>query len=68
MKTTPALQAMPGFQGDQYDIHLLILKMPIRNTNHVTETLYRRAADILNVDEKLLHSSKNAEEMQVGFC
>ena len=36
-----------------------------RNTNHVTETLYRRAADILHIDEKLLHSSKNAEEMQV---
>lgn len=36
-----------------------------RKTSAVTETLYLRAADVLQVDEALLNSNANAEEMQV---
>lgn len=36
-----------------------------RETSPITQTLYKRAAHVLNVDEALLHSHKNAEEMQV---
>ena len=36
-----------------------------RNGSSITETLYRRAADVLNVEEGLLHPHTNAEEMQV---
>jgi len=36
-----------------------------RDSSPVIDTIYRRAADLLNVDEKLLTSHKNAEEMQV---
>jgi hypothetical protein len=36
-----------------------------RGTDDITETLYRRAADLLQLDEKLLHSHTNAEDMQV---
>jgi prolyl 4-hydroxylase len=36
-----------------------------RGTDEITETLYRRAADLLQLDEKLLHSNTNAEDMQV---
>lgn len=36
-----------------------------RSTSQVTETLFRRAADLLNVDEGILHSSKNVEDLQV---
>lgn len=36
-----------------------------RGTNEVTETLFRRAADLLQVDEALLHRNRNAEDMQV---
>eukprot|EP00596_Hydrurales_sp_CCMP1899_P002160 CAMPEP_0119036200 /NCGR_PEP_ID=MMETSP1177-20130426/3728_1 /TAXON_ID=2985 /ORGANISM="Ochromonas sp, Strain CCMP1899" /LENGTH=495 /DNA_ID=CAMNT_0006995645 /DNA_START=160 /DNA_END=1644 /DNA_ORIENTATION=- len=36
-----------------------------RSSDDITETLYRRAADLLQLDEKLLHSHTNAEDMQV---
>eukprot|EP00605_Chrysophyceae_sp_TOSAG23-4_P002636 GSChrysophyteH1.ASY1.ANO1.2912.1 assembled CDS len=36
-----------------------------RDTNDVTESLFLRAADVLNVDEKILVSGGNAEDMQV---
>lgn len=36
-----------------------------RHTSDPIETLYRRAADLLQLDEKLLNSQNNAEEMQV---
>mmetsp|Transcript_18595 Transcript_18595/g.25684 ORF Transcript_18595/g.25684 Transcript_18595/m.25684 type:complete len:532 (+) Transcript_18595:25-1620(+) len=36
-----------------------------RETNQVTDTLFRRAADLLQVDEALLHRNRNAEDMQV---
>ena len=36
-----------------------------RDVSDVTETIYRRAAHILNLDEKLLNPEVNAEEMQV---
>jgi prolyl 4-hydroxylase len=36
-----------------------------RGTSDMTETLSRRAADVLGLDEKLLWSSKNAEDLQV---
>jgi len=36
-----------------------------RDTSEVIETIYLRAADLLNLDEQLLHSHANAEEMQV---
>jgi prolyl 4-hydroxylase len=36
-----------------------------RDSSPVIDTIYRRAADLLNIDEKLLTSHKNAEDMQV---
>jgi prolyl 4-hydroxylase len=36
-----------------------------RSDSEISNTLYLRAADVLNVDEKLLVSSRNAEDMQV---
>lgn len=36
-----------------------------RKTTSVTESLFMRAADVLNIDEKLLTRDKNAEDMQV---
>jgi hypothetical protein len=36
-----------------------------RSASPVIETLYRRAAHVLNIDDSLLHPYKNAEEMQV---
>lgn len=36
-----------------------------RNRDGVMNTISLRAADVLNVDESLLHSSRNAEDMQV---
>lgn len=36
-----------------------------RNKSPLTETLFRRAADVLNVDESLLHSRSNVEDIQV---
>jgi prolyl 4-hydroxylase len=36
-----------------------------RRKSAVTDTLYRRAADLLQIDENLLHPSKAAEDMQV---
>ena len=36
-----------------------------RKTSDVTETISRRAADLLNIDEKLLNAGVNAEELQV---
>lgn len=36
-----------------------------RTASDVIDTIYRRAADILQLDEALLHSKKNAEDMQV---
>jgi len=36
-----------------------------RNEHPVMETLYRRAADILNVSESLLYPAKNVEQLQV---
>jgi prolyl 4-hydroxylase len=36
-----------------------------RQTSDLTETLSRRAADVLGLDEKLLWSAKNAEDLQV---
>ena len=36
-----------------------------RDASEVSNTLYLRAADLLKVDEKLLTSSQNAEDMQV---
>jgi prolyl 4-hydroxylase len=36
-----------------------------RNTNNIIETIYLRAADLLNLDEKIMHSNMNAEDMQV---
>ena len=36
-----------------------------REVSDVTETIYRRASHLLNLDEKLLNSDANAEEMQV---
>ena len=36
-----------------------------RKTSDVTDTLYRRAADVLNLDEELLQENRNAEMMQV---
>lgn len=36
-----------------------------RDTNSITDTLFRRAADVLRIDEKLLTSAKNAEDLQV---
>jgi prolyl 4-hydroxylase len=36
-----------------------------RTANDVTETLYRRAAHLLNLDDGLLQTHTNSEEMQV---
>jgi len=36
-----------------------------RKTTSVTESLFIRAADLLNIDEKLLTREKNAEDLQV---
>eukprot|EP00606_Chrysophyceae_sp_TOSAG23-5_P000953 GSChrysophyteH2.ASY1.ANO1.1426.1 assembled CDS len=36
-----------------------------RETNEVTESLFMRAADLLQLDESILYNSKNAEDMQV---
>ena len=36
-----------------------------RDTNSLTETLFRRAADAINVDEALLHKNRNVEDIQV---
>lgn len=36
-----------------------------RETNDVTETLFRRAADALNINEKLLTTQRNVEDLQV---
>ena len=36
-----------------------------RSTNDVTESLYLRAAHLLNLDEKLLQTRTNAEDLQV---
>jgi hypothetical protein len=36
-----------------------------RKTSAVTESLFMRAADVLNIDEKLLTRENNAEDMQV---
>ena len=36
-----------------------------RGTNEVIDTLYRRTADFLNIDEALLVPTKNVEELQV---
>ena len=38
-----------------------------RTTSDVTETLFRRAADTLNLDETILHTNKNSEDMQVVY-
>ena len=35
-----------------------------RKTSDITETLFRRAADTLNLDEGILHTNRNAEDMQ----
>jgi prolyl 4-hydroxylase len=36
-----------------------------RSKSPLTETLFRRAADVLNVDEALLHTKSNVEDIQV---
>ena len=36
-----------------------------RNSNHVTESLFTRASDLLAVDNSLLNKNSNAEDMQV---
>ena len=36
-----------------------------RHSSPITETLYRRAADVLNIDEALMHHDKNVEDLQV---
>ena len=36
-----------------------------RHTSPVTESVFKRAAHVLNVDEALLHHDKNAEDLQV---
>lgn len=38
-----------------------------RATSVVTEALFLRAADTLNLDEAILYTDKNAEDMQVCF-
>ncbi len=38
-----------------------------RKTSDITETLFRRAADTLNLDEGILHTNRNAEDMQVVY-
>ena len=39
-----------------------------RKASGPCESLYIRAANLLGVDEKLMHSHVNAEDMQVGGC
>ena len=36
-----------------------------RKTSRETESLFLRAADLLNLDEKIMHNNRNAEDMQV---
>mmetsp|Transcript_43061 Transcript_43061/g.58802 ORF Transcript_43061/g.58802 Transcript_43061/m.58802 type:complete len:187 (+) Transcript_43061:904-1464(+) len=36
-----------------------------RSTDSITETLHRRFADVLGIDEALIHTSQNAEDLQV---
>jgi prolyl 4-hydroxylase len=36
-----------------------------RQTSDITETLFLRAADLLNLDQAILVSTENAEDMQV---
>ena len=36
-----------------------------RNSNHVTESLFTRASDLLAIDNTLLNKENNAEDMQV---
>jgi prolyl 4-hydroxylase len=36
-----------------------------RSKSPLTDTLFRRAADVLNVDESLLHTASNVEDIQV---
>jgi prolyl 4-hydroxylase len=36
-----------------------------RDTSAITETLFRRAADVLHVDQSILVTSKNVEDIQV---
>jgi prolyl 4-hydroxylase len=36
-----------------------------RESSEVINSIYRRAADLLKIDEKMLNSNENAEEMQV---
>jgi len=38
-----------------------------RHTSAITDTLYRRAADALNIDEAILHHNMNSEDMQVSL-
>lgn len=38
-----------------------------RKTNPTIESIYLRAADILNIDEELLQTNTNAEDMQVVY-
>lgn len=38
-----------------------------RTMSPQTETLFRRAADLLKIDEKLLYNHKNVEDMQVVY-
>jgi hypothetical protein len=38
-----------------------------RGLHVVTDTIYRRAADVLHLDEKLLNNDANSEQMQV-YC
>lgn len=37
-----------------------------RGRSEVTDTIYKRAADVLNLDEQLLNNDANAEQMQVS--
>ena len=37
-----------------------------REQSELYDTLYRRAADVLNLDEKILTSHNNAEDIQVS--
>lgn len=36
-----------------------------RDASDITETLFRRAADLLNIDHNILTTARNAEDMQV---
>jgi hypothetical protein len=37
-----------------------------RSTSEVTDTISRRVADVLGLDEAVLWTSQNSEDMQVG--